>query len=73
MSKTKDALLLVDRGMRALEAARQVGLTPNALYVAIKRRRDQQAVGLERCPCCGTVVPKDQLENTRGSSCPGPA
>ena len=40
MSKTKEAMALVDTGMAPYAAARQVGVASNTLYVALKRRRE---------------------------------
>lgn len=40
-------------------AAKQVGLSANTLYVALKKERAKQ--GLESCPCCGTLVPGEKI------------
>lgn len=65
MSKTQDALALVAGGMAPFAAAKQVGLSPNTLYVAIKREREKSASKV-RCPCCGTLVPHSQLKESEG-------
>lgn len=54
MSKTQEAIALVSQGMAPFAAAKQVGLSANTLYVALKRLREKQNV--ETCPCCGQVV-----------------
>ena len=54
MSKTQDAIALVKQGMAPFAAAKQVGLSANTLYVAIKRQKEK--LGIEKCPCCGQVV-----------------
>ena len=56
MSKTDQALKLVDEGLTPYAAAKQVGITPTTVYVAMQRRK-----GKEKCPCCGTIVPGDQI------------
>jgi transposase-like protein len=51
MSKTEQALALVAAGTHTVHgAAVHVGMKPNTLYVAIKRRRDR---GQGICPACG--------------------
>ena len=54
-SLTQQAIELVDQGMKPLQAAKQVGLAHNTLYVALKKRKEKQGV-LVPCPCCGTMV-----------------
>lgn len=54
ISKTQQAIALVDQGVKPFAAAREVGLSPNALYLALKKRREK--MNLETCPCCGQVV-----------------
>jgi len=58
-SKTQQAIELVDAGAKPFAAAREVGLAPNALYLALKKRREQQ--NAEPCPCCGTLVPGEKI------------
>lgn len=60
-TKTQRALALVDQGMKAFAAAREVGVAPNAVYLAIKKRRDATAAGFVDCPCCGTLVPGEKI------------
>lgn len=62
MSKTQEAIALVDQGMAPFAAAKQVGLSANTLYVALKKRRARQ--GMEPCPCCGTIVPVEKIDRT---------
>lgn len=59
MSKTQEALALVNQGMTPFAAAKQVGLSANTLYVALKRQREKQ--GIEACPCCGSLVPAEKI------------
>lgn len=58
-SKTQQAIELVDAGAKPYAAAREVGLAPNALYLALKKRREQQSA--ESCPCCGSLVPGEKI------------
>lgn len=62
MSKTKDAMALVDQGMAPYAAARQVGMTANTLYVALKRRRDRAS--LTHCPCCNSLMPEHRIDRS---------
>jgi len=50
MSKTKQALALVAQGMNAHAAAKEAGIKPNSVYVALARQR------MVTCPCCGSKV-----------------
>ena len=50
-SKTQQALDLVRQGETPYAAARQAGISPSVVYVAIKRQQDKTL-----CPCCGQVV-----------------
>lgn len=59
MSKTQEAIALVNQGMPPFAAAKQVGLSPNTLYVALKKQREKQ--GVESCPCCGSQVPAEKI------------
>lgn len=63
MSKTQEAIALVKQGMAPFAAAKHVGLSANTLYVALKREREKEAraAGKESCPCCGSVVPVEQI------------
>lgn len=60
-TKTQRALALVDQGMKAFAAAREVGVAPNAVYLALKKRREAAAAGFAACPCCGTLVPGEKI------------
>ncbi|WP_415033382.1 hypothetical protein [Azonexus sp.] len=58
-SRTQRALVLVRKGKTPYAAAKEVGLTPAALYAAIKR---EEAKGsMAACPCCGTLVPAEKI------------
>jgi len=59
MSKTQDAIALVNQGLTPFAAAKQVGLSANTLYVALKKQREKQ--GVEACPCCGSLVPAEKI------------
>lgn len=59
MSKTQEALALVNQGMAPFAAAKQIGLSANTLYVALKRQREKQ--GVEACPCCGSLVAAEKI------------
>lgn len=58
-SKTQQAIELVDAGAKPYAAAREVGLSPNALYLALRKRRDLLSSAV--CPCCGTMVPEEKI------------
>lgn len=60
-SLTQQAIALVDQGMRPLQAAKQVGLAHNTLYVALKRRKEKAGL-VTQCPCCLSVVSKDKID-----------
>ncbi len=62
MSKTQEAIALVNQGMTPFAAAKQVGLSANTLYVALKRQRERQSV--EACPCCGSLVPAEKIDRS---------
>lgn len=61
LTKTQRALALVDQGMKAYAAAREVGVAPNAVYLALKKRREAAAAGFVDCPCCGSMVPAEKI------------
>ncbi len=61
LTKTQRAVALVDQGMKAFAAAREVGVAPNAVYLALKKRREAAAAGFVDCPCCGTLVPAEKI------------
>lgn len=58
MSKTEQALQFVDEGMTPYAAAKKAGITPTTVYVALKKREAEKAAGVERCKCCGQLLPK---------------
>lgn len=59
MSRTQQALALWRAGHTPYAAAKEVGLSPTALYAAIKR---EEAKGnMASCPCCGSVVPAEKI------------
>lgn len=60
-TKTQRALALVDQGMTPFAAAKQIGMAPNGVYLAVKKRREAAAAGLADCPCCGTQVPAEKI------------
>lgn len=63
MSKTQEAIALVESGVTPFAAAKQVGIQPNTIYVALKRKREKEAkaAGRVSCPTCGTLVDPEQL------------
>jgi hypothetical protein len=50
-SKTMQAVALVEQGMTAYAAAKQVGINASAVTRALQRREDKTI-----CPCCGQIV-----------------
>jgi DNA-binding CsgD family transcriptional regulator len=50
-SKTQQAIDLVRQGMTPYAAAQQAGISPSAVYVALKRQQEKAV-----CPCCGQIV-----------------
>ena len=61
MSKTKEAMALVDQGMAPYRAAKEVKMSPSTLYVALKKRREDAMQRLE-CPCCGSLVSSARIK-----------
>ncbi|MER2541451.1 MAG: hypothetical protein ABTQ26_19590 [Azonexus sp.] len=59
MSRTQQALALWRSGQTPYAAAKEVGLSPTALYAAIKREEAKNEK--EPCPCCGTLVPGEKI------------
>ena len=53
MSKTSEALKLIDAGMNRHKAAKTVGITASQVYRAVKTRRMKSA---SKCPCCGQDI-----------------
>ena len=60
-SKTHQAMKMVDQGMAPYRAAREVGISPNTLYVALKRRRESLVPKVE-CPCCGSLAAEEMIK-----------
>lgn len=58
-SKTSRALARVDAGEAPYPAAVAEKLSPNTLYVAIKRRREKMS--MTPCPCCGAMVEPSKI------------
>jgi predicted transcriptional regulator len=58
MSKTKQALELVDSGMTAYAAAKQIGIAQSVISRALVKREQTKD---RRCPCCNQVVLDDVL------------
>jgi predicted transcriptional regulator len=56
MSKTKEAIKLVEQGMTVYAACKQLGLSRSAVSRAIARKEENKD---RLCPCCGQVV-RDQ-------------
>ena len=50
-SKTMQAVELVEQGMTAYAAAKQMGINASAVTRALQRREDKTI-----CPCCGQIV-----------------
>lgn len=59
MSKTQEALKLVDSGMPPAVAAKQTGITRQAVDDALKRRVTQAEKPVRQCSECGQCLPKD--------------
>lgn len=65
MSKTSEALALVDsKQMTPHAAAIAMGITPTAVYRAIKMRDEKamKAGQLQPCPCCHSLVKPEQID-----------
>lgn len=50
LSRTAQALLLIDQGQTAYQASKAVNISQAAISRALKRRKGQNT-----CPCCGQV------------------
>lgn len=61
LSKTMQALKLVDQGMKVREAAKEIGISEQAVYTAKKRQEESIALGKVRCPCCNSLVPEERI------------
>lgn len=55
ISKTQQALALIDKGMSVLEAAREAGVSPQAVHAAIKKIECERE-GI--CPHCYQPLPE---------------
>jgi hypothetical protein len=63
MSKTQEALRLMrDKGLTAYAAAKEAGITPTTLYLAIKREATKGT--MQPCPCCGSMVAVDRINRS---------
>lgn len=51
LSRTMQALAMVEAGLSSYKAAKAVGVQVSAVTRAIARRK-----GKEICPCCGQIV-----------------
>ena len=60
-SKTKLALQYVADGRTPYAAAQLAGVTATTVYAALGRAAAAAAAGKVPCPCCGSVVPSDQI------------
>lgn len=61
LSKTMQAMKLIEGGMKVHDACRQVGVSEQAVYSARKRQEGSVARGKIRCPCCNSMVPRDRI------------
>ena len=64
MSKTEQALKLIEQGMTPYAAAKEIGITPTTVYNAMKRQEAAKAAGKVPCPCCGSTVPASQIDRS---------
>jgi transposase-like protein len=53
MSKTKQALELIEQGMKPAEAARTMAISESSVYAALRK---QKSIVNGRCSCCGAPV-----------------
>ena len=56
MSKTQEALRLVDSGATVAEAAKETGITRQAICGALKARKLHQTRGPHSCSECGVIL-----------------
>lgn len=59
MSKTQEALKMVDSGIPPAIAAKQTGISRQAVDDALKRRAVQADKPVRQCSECGQWLPKD--------------
>lgn len=64
MSRTEQALKLIEEGITPYAAAKQIGITPTTVYAAKRRQEAARAAGKVSCPCCGTTVPDSQIDRS---------
>lgn len=62
MSKTQEAIKLVEEGMTQYQAAKEKKINRATLSRAWKIHIEKKSLELEPCPCCGTKVAKDQID-----------
>lgn len=58
MSKTQEAIKLVEGGMTAYAAAKKVGINESAVSKGLQRKRSNLD---RRCPCCEQVIRDDDV------------
>ena len=58
MSKTQEAVKLVQGGMTAYAAAKQVGISISAVTRGVQRAAKYPD---KRCPCCNQIVMDEEL------------
>jgi len=62
VSRTEQALALVDSGMKVREAARKVDISESAVHAAVKRKKAEAAGG---CLSCGQPTDAAKAERQR--------
>lgn len=62
MTKTEQAIKLVEEGMTVRKAAREVDVSESAVHAAIKRKRAEQLAASGVCPCCGQMINRSALK-----------
>jgi len=53
VSKTQQALELIEKGMKPAEAARTMAISESSVYAALRK---QKSIVNGRCNCCGAPV-----------------
>lgn len=56
MSKTQEAMKLVDSGATVAEAAKETGITRQAIFGALKARKLHQSRAPRSCSECGAIL-----------------
>mgnify|MGYP000866640301 CR=1 FL=1 len=59
MSKSKEALALVDSGVSPSAAAKELGISRQAVDDALRRRKAQANKPMRQCSECGATLPSD--------------